>query len=86
MIAQQRCKVLLLVLLLLAAFLGLLFLLQPLLIAWCGTNDTEDGVALENLNQERPTLIVDPEERNLCMLESDPGMCMAAMPREDSVQ
>ena len=82
-VAQQRCKVVLLLLLLLVTFLGLLFLVQPLLISWgwCGTGD--DGVPLENLSQERP--IVDPEERNLCMLDSDQGMCMAAMPREDGL-
>ena len=86
MVAQQRCKVVLLVLLLLVAFVGLLLLLRPLLISWgwCGTDNSKDGVPLDNLNQERP--IVDPEERNLCLLDSDQGMCMAAMPREDSVQ
>ena len=83
-VAQQRCKVVLLSFLLLMAFLGLLLLLQPYLMSWYGPDGTEDGVPLENLNQNRP--IVDPVERNLCLLESDQGMCMAAMPREDYVQ
>ena len=84
MVAQQRCKDELLTFLLLLAFLGLLLLLQPYLMSWYGPDGTEDGVPLENLNQERP--IVDPVERNLCLLESDKGMCMAAMPREDCFQ
>ena len=83
-VAQQRCKVVLLSFLLLMAFLGLLLLLQPYMMSWYGPDGTEDGVPLENLNQERP--IVDPVERNLCLLESDQGMCMAAMPREDYFQ
>jgi len=80
-IAQQRCKVVLLVLVLLVAFLGLLFLLQSLLMSCVGQEcGTDSGVPFDNLNQERPTP-VDPEGRNLCMLDSDRGMCMAAMPR-----
>lgn len=76
----------LLVLVLLVAFLGLLFLLQSLLMSCVGQEcGTDSGVPFDNLNQERPTP-VDPEGRNLCMLDSDRGMCMAAMPREDGVQ
>ena len=76
----------LLVLVLLVAFLGLLFLLQSLLMSCVGQECGSDtGVPFDNLNQERPTP-VDPEGRNLCMLDSDRGMCMAAMPREDGVQ
>ena len=77
--AQQRCRVALLVLALLAASVCLAWLLRPLVLNWwCGADEGE--VPLENLNQGRPT---DPEDRspNLCLLHSDPGMCMAAMPR-----
>ena len=81
--AQQRCRVSLLVLALLAASVCLAWLLRPLVLNWWSGAAEGEEVPLENLNQGRPT---DPADRNpnLCLLDSDPGMCMAAMPRAAS--